>query len=388
MAKYKCSLADLELKEAEFKKDQKAKLLDVAEKEKKLKAVLDSIPDRELKFSEALDTFNNSKKEALLVTKCLNDIDPDDLFENSIIQIQPADTIKQALAESFHGLLEKTAELKYALKLKGESEKDIQDKINFNRSTEQIEVGKINIDLSKILEAKRINLERKKLSTFIPALNSTMRDSPIPHVTPIKLNKPDPIKFSGQPRDFATFRRDFEAIIVPNRAAVDIGLYLKQAVPPKDVHLLANVDLENHKEMMSILASKYGCTRRVVDSIIVDIDKLKVVATDKLFIEFVEKIERIHRDVKTLKLIDEIANATVISKLEAKLPVIIYKDWSDLVVEGDFDEKSSKEKFESFMAFLSKKKKVVEYQLSEASNYAGHKSQTHSCYVTGFANVD
>ena len=87
-----------------------------------------------------------------------------------------------------------------------------------------------------------------------------MRDSPIPHVTPIKLNKPDPIKFSGQPRDFATFRRDFEVIIVPNRAAVDIGLYLKQAVPPKDVHLLANVDLENHKEMMSILASKYGCT--------------------------------------------------------------------------------------------------------------------------------
>ena len=155
--------------------------------------------------------------------------------------------------------------MKYALKLQGDSEKDIETKIQFKRSAEQLEVGKINIDLSKILEAKRISSERSKLSTSSPALHSTMRDCSTPHVTPIKLNKPDPIKFSGQPRDFATFKRDFESIIVPNRAAADIGLYLKQAVPAKDVYILANVDLENYKEMMSILASKFGSTRRVVD---------------------------------------------------------------------------------------------------------------------------
>ena len=164
-----------------------------------------------------------------------------------------------------------------------------------------------------------------------------MRDSPVSHVTPIKLNMPDPIKFSGHPRDFAAFKRDFEAIIVPNRSAADIGLYLKQAVPPKDSHILANVELENYKEMMNILSSKFGCTRKVVDCIITDIDKLKIVTTDKMFVDYVEKLERINRDVSTIKITDEIANATVISKLEAKLPVIIYKDWSDLVIEQNFD---------------------------------------------------
>ena len=110
-------------------------------------------------------------------------------------------------------------------------------------------------------------------------------------------------------------------------------------------------------EMMSILTSKFGSTRRVVDSIITDIDKLKIVSTDKMFIEFVEKIKRINRDATTVKIVDEIANATIISKLETKLPVIIYKDWSDLVIEGDLDDKSSKVKFERFLSFLSKKKK-------------------------------
>ena len=382
-AKYKISIADHEAKEAELRGAQKSKDLDEAEKSLKLKAVIASIPDRESKFVDALDLFITSKQEALMVTKCLENVDPDDLFESSAIQIQPAHIVKQALADSFRSLLERLAELKYALKMRGDTDSAIEAKINFNRSNEQKEIGKINIDLSKILEAKKINLERTKLSASGPALSSTMRDSPVSHLTPIKLNKPDPIKFSGHPRDFATFKRDFEAIIVPNRSAADIGLYLKQAVPSKDVHILANVELENYPEMMNILSSKFGCTRKVVDCIITDIEKLKVVTTDRMFVDYVEKLERINRDISTIKIIDEIANATVISKLEAKLPVIIYKDWSDLVIEENFDEKTSREKFDSFMTFLSKKKKVVEYQLSDARNSSYHKSQTHSCYVTG-----
>ena len=221
------------------------------------------------------------------------------------------------------------------------------------------------------------------MSVSGPALSSTLNDSSSHYSTPIKLNKPDPIKFSGEPRDFAAFRRDFEAIIVPNRSPADIGLYLKQAIPAKDVHILTNVSLDDYKEMMSILSAKFGSTRRIIDSIITDIDKLKVVTTDKMFIEYVERLEKINRDVVTVKIVDEIANATVISKLESKLPVIIYKDWSDLVIEECYDEKPSREKFNNFMSFLSKKKKVVEYQLSDARNNTGFKAQTQSSYVTG-----
>ena len=57
------------------------------------------------------------------------------------LKIQPADTVKKALAESFRILLERIAELKYALKSKGDSQEDIEAKINFKRSAEQMEVG-------------------------------------------------------------------------------------------------------------------------------------------------------------------------------------------------------------------------------------------------------
>ena len=69
-------------------------------------------------------------------------------------------------------------------------------------------------------------------------------------VTPIKINKPDPIKFSGQPRDFATFKREFEAIVVPRRDPSDVGFHLKQAVPSKHRHLLDNIDLSKYEKMM------------------------------------------------------------------------------------------------------------------------------------------
>ena len=155
LAKYKRSLAEYELKETESKTAQKAELLDKAEKAIKLKAVLESIPDRELKFLEALDSFKNSKEEALMVTKCLVDINPDDLFDNSTVQIQPADSVKQALAESFRVLLEKTAELKYAMKLRGDSEKDIEAKIKFNLLSKW-KLARLILILAKSLKQKEL----------------------------------------------------------------------------------------------------------------------------------------------------------------------------------------------------------------------------------------
>ena len=97
-------------------------------------------------------------------------MEPDNLFDNSTIQIQPAADVKQTLAKSFEALLVSSAQLKSALKLRGDSGQEIEGKIKFKRSQEQTEIGKLNIELSKILEAKRINSERHKLSVSGPAL--------------------------------------------------------------------------------------------------------------------------------------------------------------------------------------------------------------------------
>ena len=348
-------------------------------------ALIKSIPQKEKKYEEALEAFQISKENALQIVKCLDNLTPDDIFESSLVQIQPADSAKESLSKDFKEVATSANELRSAMEARGDEATVIGQKIKFDRTEELNKVGKINIDLNKILEAKKINFEKNKSGFSNPVLSSTFREpttSSTALVSPIKLNKPDPIKFSGQPRDFATFRRDFEAIIVPNRSAVDVGLYLKQAIPAKDQHLLANVGVEDHTKMMDILAKKFRTTRHVVDSVITEIEKLKIVTTDKMFIEYVEKLERINRDLTTVKMIDEVANATIIGKLESKLPIVINQKWSDIVIEEKYNEKSSKDKFENFMKFLAKKKEVVEYQISDARSSSGYKVQTQTCYVT------
>jgi len=159
LEKYNKSLNEFETKESEQRCAQKSKENEENKKGVRLKAVMESIPDLQSRFSEALDNYLNSKREASSVTKCLEGVEPDNLFDDSTIQIQPAADVKQTLAKSFEALLVSSAQLKSALKLRGDSDQEIEGKFKFKRSQEQTEIGKLNIELSKILEAKRINSE-------------------------------------------------------------------------------------------------------------------------------------------------------------------------------------------------------------------------------------
>ena len=333
-----------------------------------------------------MDDFQNSKENAVQVAKCLEGIELEDLLDSSVVHIQPADSVKESLNKDFEGLAVRASDLTSALETRGDNPTDVEQKVKFEYSEELKEVGKLNLDLNKILEAKKINSDKNKLSSAQQILSSTFREpSSTSKVSPIKINKPDPIKFSGQPRDFATFKRSFEAIIVPNRSIADIGLYLKQAIPSKDLHLIDNVDIENYSEMMNILAKEFGTTRKIVDSVITEMEKFKVVTTDKMFIDFVEKLEKIHRDLKTMKMLEEVANAPVIGKLESKLPTVIDQRWTEAVIKEEYDNESSKDKFEHLMKFLAQHKEMVKYRMSDARTSGGQKTQTQTCFVTSLS---
>ena len=58
--------------------------------------------------------------------------------------------------------------------------------------------------------------------------------------------------------------------------------------------------------------------------------------------DFTEKMEKIQRDLKALNLVEEIANSAMIGKLEAKLPHLVYRDWSKEVIDADLNKKPSK----------------------------------------------
>ena len=346
---------------------------------------IDKIPALENEFEQAVDVYNNSKMSAATIVECLDKIAVEDLIKSDEIKIQPASTTKANLRGAFDTAAVKFTELISALEARGNAEKKIELEVKFMYKQELTAVSDLSLKLDKIIAAQNCSVGTSSVAA--PASADTSRSPSKVTATPIKLNKPEAIKFSGNSREFATFKRDFNAIIVPNRSAADIGLYLKQAVPTKHLHLIANVDIEKYEDMMDILSKEFGTSRLIVDSVVSEIERMKVVNTDRMFLDFVEKLEKIHRDLKTVKMVEEVANATVIGKLEAKLPPVISQEWTKAVIKEGHDKQSSKDKFDKFMEFLSEYKEMVKYQCSESRSCgSGHKTSTQTCFVTGLSS--
>ena len=115
----------------------------------------------------------------------------------------------------------------------------------------------------------------------------------------VKLQKITCPKFSGLPRDFTQFKKDFNRLVpVAGRADIEIGINLRDSTPAKHRHLLQHLDTSQHKEMMTILEKKFGTKDVVIVDIISQIEKMKNITTDKGFIEFVEQLEKIRLDYK------------------------------------------------------------------------------------------
>ena len=65
-----------------------------------------------------------------------------------------------------------------------------------------------------------------------------------------------------------------------------------------------------------------------MDEIVSEIRGMKPVSTDKMFIEFVDSIDKIHRDLIELDLEAEIATTNMVTEIERKLPNLVRRDWS------------------------------------------------------------
>ena len=156
---------------------------------------------------------------------------------------------------------------------------------------------------------------------------------------PIKLEKIRNLKFSGKSRDFVSFRNDFNAIVVPHRAASEIGLRLRQAVPKKHRHLLSNIGLCKHEDMMKVLEEKFGTTRQIVLSVVTDLKSLEMAENDDDFVKFVEKVEKAEHDLKEINQVSQISNEINIANLESKLPDNVMRMWLDILFKDDLVKK-------------------------------------------------
>ena len=62
---------------------------------------------------------------------------------------------------------------------------------------------------------------------------------------------------------------------------------------------------------------------------------------------------------------------------------MVSQEWTKTVINEDLTVKGSDIKFDKFMEFLAKYKKMVRYQMSESRSSVNHKAQTQTCFVTG-----
>ena len=135
----------------------------------------------------------------------------------------------------------------------------------------------------------------------------------------LKLKKLEARHFSGQRREYAAWKRDFKDVVdVPGRPQAEIGFTLKSCIPLKYHYLFDNLSLSEHAKMFEILDNKFGKARLIIDETIDEMEKMKPVTNDQDFITFVDKIDKIRRDLSELKMESEIQNSTVLSRLEQK----------------------------------------------------------------------
>ena len=212
-----------------------------------------------------------------------------------------------------------------ALKIKIDERADMATMKN-----EQDEFARQTTCLRKIVNAKELS-EKDRNQNSLLSTSTLVDQSPTsssPKASPINFDKLQCIKFSGSPCDFSILKRDFKTMVAPTRELTATGMYLKQAVPEKYEHLIANVDLSNWVQMMTILQGKFGRPFLIVEGVVSDIEKIKPITgekADKLFVDFVETLEKIEQDLECQNLLSEVSNATVIGKIQSKLPLEIGK---------------------------------------------------------------
>ena len=356
--------ADQVKKDEEYIMTIKEEFFDITAEMEKFEAKL-VLPVRQEQFTEAHQSYMATK---ILAQKVSISTEPDEL--------RTALILKERLVKDFDNLKKK---IKAFDECKGPEEEAKPGGLDMSKET--IEVSDVIHGLDKII-LKDAEEKADKESTL---LNSTQASaSENSGAGYIKLKKIDCPRFSGVVREFAKFKKEFTSIVaVSGRPDTEIGINLKNAIPKKHQHLIDNVDTENHAEMMKILTDKFGQSHLVIDSVVNEIEKMKVVTSDKQFLEFVETLEKIQKDLEALNLKGEISNSTVIGKIEQKLPSIVQRDWTKKVVVEELENKGSDEKFEELMIFLEITKKQVEYVANESRQGSGVLSRSQTNFVTG-----
>ena len=168
-------------------------------------------------------------------------------------------------------------------------------------------------------------------------------------------------------------------IVVPNRPRAEVAMYLKEAVPKKFEYLFNGTEVDDFTEMLRLMDDKFADERMILDSMMTTIMKFKVPDTDPKFINFVNDVQSLHLDAKTIGKLSEYANPQTLSAIEAKFPEYVRLKWAEHVVEKGLNKKNTGERYDAMMGFLKMSKEMAEYNGSEMLKASAGRTVSHYC---------
>ena len=337
--------------------------------------------DKEVDVGKAREELKEAFEDFNSVVREVNDsevnwkdlLESDDLSKDQIEQLMnvPAEDMKSSLSSSYETFTKAVTKVRKACACV---------EIDHTKVFEEMK-----IDISKKLIPEQMNLTKsmrsiinlKKLHSPQPSANIAQ---PAATVCPIKLEKAQSITFSGDARDFATFKRKFEEIIVPNRDKNEVSLRLEQAIPQKHRHLIERFKLGDWKGMMDALDDRFGGSRKIVTSILLEIDKMKVPHKDEQFIENVEKIKKMENDLEAVGLKETLEQETILMKLENLLPENVNQKWLTYAEDNDLllKRSSTSERYKGFIKFLDKCYRQADWQITKNESLPAHVKTKYS----------
>ena len=168
-------------------------------------------------------------------------------------------------------------------------------------------------------------------------------------------------------------------IVVPNRPKAEVAMYLKEAVPKKFEYLFNGTEVDDFTEMLRLMDDKFADERMILDSMMTSIMRFKVPDTDPKFINFVNDVQSLHLDAKTIGKLSEYANPQTLSAIEAKFPEYVRLKWAEHVVEKGLNKKNTGERYDAMMGFLKMSKEMAEYNGSEMLKASAGRTVSHYC---------
>ena len=210
--------------------------------------------------------------------------------------------------------------------------------------------SELNISAGKCIQLRNVKVIETKPDSYNHSI--------------FKLERMKLPSFDGNIRDYPRFISDFHKYIMPNiKDDTSASYILRSCLSGKALEDIRNVD-DDIDKMLERLKQKFGHKSKLADVIMNDIKHMRQINDndEKGFIKMVNLIENSYNDLEKIGMEQAIANSTIVSMIEEKLPKMIKSQWCVEIIKVSIHENN---KFTSILEFLLMHKNAIEYGSNE-----------------------